>query len=182
MNKAIFLDRDGTINIDYGYIDNSKKIELIPNAIQGLKMFVEMGYLLIIITNQSGVARGMFSIEVANGINDYLVEMLKKNDIIITDVFMCPHYPSGLNMNYVKHCECRKPGTLLVERAVSKYNIDVNHSFFIGDKDSDISCGKKTGCNTIKIKGQYKSQIEANYQAEDLLEAAKFVKNVLGGR
>lgn len=132
--KAIFLDRDGTINVDYGYVYKSEDLHLIDGVIESLKRLQDAGFLLIIITNQSGVGRGYFSESDAEKFNQLLIEKLKKSDIIISDVYMCIHTPEN-------HCNCRKPFPYMINKALEKYQIDASKSYMLGDKQSDVESG-----------------------------------------
>jgi len=167
MNKAIFLDRDGTINVDYGYVHEIDKLDFIPGVIDGLKLLQDNGYLLIIVTNQSGIGRGMFDLEAYNKFNDYMLEQLEKEDIHITDVFMCPHIDQD-------NCECRKPKLKLFYDAIKKYDIDIANSYAIGDKTRDLSL-----CNKENIKGILITDKENDDYIckKTLYDAAKFICN-----
>jgi D-glycero-D-manno-heptose 1,7-bisphosphate phosphatase len=144
MNKAIFLDRDGTINIDYGYVFDPSKLEIIEGVIESLKKLAEAGYLLIVITNQSGIGRGYFDEKQANRFNNYLSIQLKEKGVDITDFFMCVHSPE-------EFCDCRKPSPLLINAAIAKYNINPNESFMLGDKESDVQAGHNAGVTSMLI-------------------------------
>ncbi len=143
MNKAVFLDRDGTINIDKGYLYRIEDFEFLPGAIEGLRKLQEAGYLLIIITNQSGIARGYYTEEDFIKLNEYMKGELKKEGITITEVYYCPHYGND--------CECRKPKTAMFERAVREFNIDLSKSYAIGDKERDCSICFKSECRGFLI-------------------------------
>lgn len=143
-NKAIFLDRDGTINKDFGYISKLEQIELLSGVPEALKIFQEAGYKLIVITNQSGVGRGYFSQNDVYMVNQRLKELLSLVGVSITDFYICFHSPAD-------NCNCRKPSPLLIKQAVSNYQIDVKLSFMFGDKDSDVVAGEKAGVKSYII-------------------------------
>lgn len=140
-NKVIFLDRDGTINKDYGYVYKTEDLVFLPGVVEGLKLLQDNGYMLIIVTNQSGISRKYFSIDEYNTFNSHLINELKKYNIEIKDVYMCPHRDED-------NCECRKPKTRLFFDAIKKYNIDLDNSYAIGDKERDLAI-----CNETSIKG-----------------------------
>lgn len=140
-NKVVILDRDGTINRDFGYVYKKEDLEFLPGAIEGLKKFSDAGYKLIIITNQSGIGRGYFTVEQYLDFNNYFIEQLKSKGIIIDKVYYCPHGPES-------NCECRKPKLKLFYDAIKEFNIDLDNSYVIGDKERDISIS-----NTTSIKG-----------------------------
>lgn len=159
MNKAIFLDRDGTIIKDYGYIGNPGLVELLPNAIDGLKKLIDNGFLLFIVTNQSGIAKRYYSIEDFFEVNNKLLCILADNNIQITQTYYCPH-------DYSENCFCRKPNPGMILKAKEAYNIDIG--WMIGDKISDVEAGKNAGFPSILIS-------ESNSEYKDLLEAANYI-------
>ena len=154
MKKAIFLDRDGTINVEKDYIYKSEDLVFEEGTIEALKTFKNLGYILIVVSNQSGIARGYFTEEDLNIFNNNMNEILKKNGIEITEFYCCPHHPDGIG-EYKKVCECRKPNNKMIEDAIKKYNIDREKSYMIGDKTSDIGAGLKSNLKTILVKTGY---------------------------
>ena len=144
MNKAIFLDRDGVINRKGSsyYIFREEEFLLNRGVADSLKYFISKGYLLIIITNQGGIARGIFTQSHLEKLHNHMIQQLRALNIEITDIYTCPHHPD------ISPCLCRKPGTLLFEQAIAKYDIDPKLSFMIGDSDIDIQAAEK-----MKIKG-----------------------------
>ena len=154
MKKAIFLDRDGTINVEKDYIYKSEDLVFEEGTIEALKTFKNLGYILIVVSNQSGIARGYFTEEDLNIFNNNMNEILKKNGIEITEFYCCPHHPDGIG-EYKKVCECRKPNNKMIEDAIKKYNIDREKSYMIGDKTSDIGAGIKSNLKTVLVKTGY---------------------------
>lgn len=146
--KAIFLDRDGTINVDFGYLYKPKDLKFIDGVEESLKKLQDAGFMLVIITNQSGVGRGFFSEQDARIFNNHLVEELQKKGILITDVFMCIHSPEV-------QCDCRKPSPKLILEAIKKYNISAFDSYMLGDKQSDVDCGHNAGVESFLIDSQH---------------------------
>ncbi len=144
MNKAIFLDRDGVINRKGSsyYIFREEEFILNEGVRESLKYFISKGYLLIVITNQGGIARGIYTVAQMENVHSYMNQLLLSSDIMLTDIFYCPHHPA------VSECLCRKPGTLLFEQAIARYNIDTNLSFMIGDSETDMQAAEK-----MRIKG-----------------------------
>ena len=138
MNKAIFLDRDGVLNVDLGYVYKKSDFSIIEGVIEALTFFSGIGFMLIVITNQSGIRRGLYSEEEFLELNGFMLDLFKKASIEITDVFYCPHSPAD-------NCSCRKPKTELIDTAVAKYNIDRSASYLIGDKLTDIEAGRSAG-------------------------------------
>ena len=154
MEKAIFLDRDGTINVEKDYIYKSEDLVFEEGTIEALKTFKNLGYILIVVSNQSGIARGYFTEEDLNIFNNNMNEILKKNGVEITEFYCCPHHPDGIG-EYKKVCECRKPNNKMIEDAIKKYNIDREKSYMIGDKTSDIGAGFKSNLKTVLVKTGY---------------------------
>lgn len=137
--KAIFLDRDGTINIDKNYLYRIEDYEYLDGAKEALRLFQNAGYMLIIITNQSGIARGFFSEEEYKKLEYWLSEDLEKSGIHITATYYCPHLPGSMNKHYDVDCCCRKPKLGMFEKAIKEYEIDLEGSIAIGDKRRDVS-------------------------------------------
>lgn len=152
MKKTIFLDRDGTINIDKGYVHKIEDFKFTHLAIEALREFKNMGYQLIIITNQSGIARGYYSVQDLEKLNKWMNNVLLMEDVIIDGFYYCPHYPNGKVKEYSTFCKCRKPGTKLFYNAIKDYNVDVNKSFVIGDKMKDLAISYETNIKAIYIE------------------------------
>ena len=146
-NKAVFLDRDGVVNRERGdYV--WKKDDFVFNAdiFEALREFQERGYQLFIITNQSGIAKGRYAHEDVAALHDHMLTGLSLEGITITDIFYCPHHDE------LGRCLCRKPGSLLIEKALAKYAIDSKRSFLIGDRDRDIQAGERAGVRGVRIE------------------------------
>lgn len=147
-NKAVFLDRDGTINIDKNYLYRIEDFEYKPRVIEGLRLLQNRGFLLVIITNQSGIARGIFTEEQYLSLNDWMIKDLARKGINIAASYYCPHHPEAVIPQYRKKCKCRKPGIELFEKAIADLDIDQNNSYAIGDRERDLFI-----CVHRKIKG-----------------------------
>lgn len=174
MNKAIFLDRDGVINVDTGYVYKKSDFILNDGVIDALEFFSEMGFLIIIVTNQSGIGRGYFSEEEYSILNNYMIKIFRSHSIKITDVFYCPHHP-------LEHCSCRKPKSKMIEDAIEKHSINRNASYLIGDRHSDIMAGKAARLKKcFLIKGNRHVDINNYYDPiySCLFEVAKKWKNI----
>lgn len=144
MNKAVFLDRDGTINVEKNYLYRIEDFEFLPGVIAGLKRFTEAGYLLIIVTNQSGIARGYYTEEQYKTLEKWMLQQLEVENIEIAGVYYCPHLEDAPIEKYRGKCSCRKPQLGLFERAVAIHNIDLEHSIAVGDKIRDLAICKKS--------------------------------------
>ena len=142
--KAIFLDRDGTLNRDFGYVYRIEQLELLPGVVEALTLFRDAGFLLIVVTNQSGVGRGFYTKEDAAVFNKALAEILEKKGIKIAEFYTCYHSPE-------ENCICRKPSPYLIKKAIKDFNIDTQTSFLFGDKESDIQCGENVPVATFLI-------------------------------
>lgn len=143
--KALFLDRDGVINIDYGYVYKKENFIFSEGIFKLLKLFSDNNYLLFIVTNQSGIGRGYYTEEDFNTLTLSMLASFKQNNIDIEDVYHCPHTPED-------SCQCRKPNTGMIDTILKKYKIDLQHSWLIGDKQSDIKLALKSNIqNTIGI-------------------------------
>lgn len=180
MNKAIFLDRDGTINVDKHYLYRKEEFQFLPGVIQGLKILQDAGYLLIIITNQSGIGRGYFSEDDFKDLNNWMLQELEKNDIYICKVYYCPHIANAINSKYRKECECRKPKSGMYQKAIKEFNIDISKSWAIGDKVRDITICFGTECRGFLVGDSEKEEVievmqEKNsniYYGKDLFNCA----------
>ena len=164
MNKAVFLDRDGTINVEKNYLFKIEDFEFLPGVIEALKLFQENGYKLIIITNQSGIARGYYTEEDFHKLNDWMIDTLKKYGIYIDAVYYCPHHPDAINQEYRMDCQCRKPNIGLFIKAAEEFNIDLSKSIAIGDKIRDCSICSTTSCSGYLI---------GNNESTDIINAVK---------
>lgn len=145
MNKAIFLDRDGVINVERGYTHRLEDFVILPDLIEVLKILQKRGYLLIIITNQSGIAKDLYTQADVEMLHHYLLQEFKKNDIVISEIYYCIHHPD------VSRCICRKPDSLFVEKGLARFQVDPDKSYFIGDKDRDVEAAAKGGVKGIQI-------------------------------
>ena len=141
---AVFLDRDGTINEDTGYIDSPEKLVIIRGASDAIKKLNENEFGVIVISNQSGVGRGYFSKEAAEEVNKKLVKILNKGGAHIDGIYYCPHHPDD-------NCDCRKPRTGLIEMAKGDLNLDIKKSYVVGDKVSDIELAMNAGAKAILV-------------------------------
>lgn len=170
MNKCIFLDRDGVLNEDRP--DYVYRIEdfIIPDGVpEALRLLKDAGYLLIVITNQAGIAKGLYTRDDVMKCYDYLQEQCGH---LIDDIYYCPHHPS-----YDTQSLTRKPGSLLLEKAMAKYNITPAESWMIGDAPRDIQAGKRVGVRTLRIVHNPELPTDSDKQAPNLLEASKLVLN-----
>lgn len=151
MNKAIFLDRDGTINVEKNYLYRVQDFEFLPNVLESLRTVQDAGYRLIIITNQSGIARGYYTEEDYKALTKWMIEYLGDAGINIDAVYYCPHHPNAVIPEYRLDCCCRKPKLGLFYKAIADFGLDINRCFTIGDKIRDCSICESTGCHGFLI-------------------------------
>lgn len=186
MNKAIFIDRDGTINVEKHYLHRIEDFVFLPGAVDGMRMLQDIGYKLIIITNQSGIGRGYYSEKELEVLNNWVVNELERWGVIIDGVYYCPHLPDAKIEKYRMVCNCRKPALGLYEKAIKEHDINIDQSWAIGDKIRDCSICEKSECKGYLIGENEKIEIvnrvkDGEYRniayAEDLISAAeKIVK------
>ncbi len=185
MIKAVFLDRDGTLNPDKkGYIASPSDFELYPFSAKAVKIFTELGFLVFVVTNQSGIARGYYTEEDLQSIHSKMLTQLCDGGAKVEEVLHCPHHPEGVVSGLSKACGCRKPGNLLFRQLQKKYPIKARASFMIGDKPSDIGFGKNSGLQTILVRtGVGEETFQQNlaspdFVVDDLLAAARLVERL----
>jgi D-glycero-D-manno-heptose 1,7-bisphosphate phosphatase len=152
--KVVFFDRDGVINKDYGYVHKIDNFDFNEGIFSLLNHLKKKGFQFCVITNQSGIGRGLYKLSDLCKLNEFMILEFKKHGIDLLDISYCPHLPKD-------NCSCRKPKPEMVNKLVKKYNININDSWFIGDKTSDITCAHNAGIfNTIKIGKKTSQNIE----------------------
>jgi len=177
-NAAVFLDRDGVINKDPGYVYKIHDFKFISSVFEACKRFIQLNYQIIIITNQSGIARGFYSEKDFKQLTQWMLEQFKKHDVNITDVYFCPHHFKSGKDQYKLDCDCRKPKPGMIKQAEVEYQIDLKNSILFGDKLSDIKAGRTAGIGkNILIKNDQeldaKSLLLADGTYNDLFSASK---------
>ena len=173
MAPAIFLDRDGTINREIGYLSEPEKFDLLPNALDGMKKLQDMGFRLVIVTNQGGIGLGYFTKEDFYLVNKKMLTEVSKAGIMIDKIYFCPHSKAD-------NCPCRKPEIGLILRAKEQLNLDLLHSYFIGDGAVDIQAGANAGMRTILIESKLMAdpsllETKPDFIVKNLLEAAEVI-------
>jgi D-glycero-D-manno-heptose 1,7-bisphosphate phosphatase len=158
MNKAVFLDKDGTLIKDVPYNVNPAKIELESYATQALSMLKTSGFKLIVISNQAGVAHGYFKEDSLEIVWDTIQQLLRPQNVSIDAFYFCPHHPEAVDEKYAARCLCRKPEPGLILRAAVDFNIDLSLSWMIGDILHDVEAGNKAGCNTILLDNGHETE------------------------
>lgn len=188
MRKALFLDRDGTLNQDPGYLGNPDKVILFPTVGESLSILKnEYDFTLIVISNQSGVARGLISKEDVDKVNQRINKLLESYNVKIDAFYYCTSHP---DFNSEEECQCRKPSPQMIFDAVKDFEIDLGSSYLIGDAKTDIEAAKNAGCKSILIKTGYgKESFNAllsennlpNFVAENFKEACDYIINDISG-
>jgi histidinol-phosphate phosphatase family protein len=145
LRPAVLLDRDGTIIDETGYLEDPGGIFFYPGAVEALKRLQDAGYLLVVVTNQSGIARGYFDEEAAVAVNLGMMEMLREHDVRIDAIYYCPHHPDD-------GCQCRKPGILMARRVIEDLGVDRGQSWMIGDTARDVVMGDESGLGSILVE------------------------------
>ena len=147
---ALFLDRDGVLTEEIGYTKSIENLHIFPYVAECIRQIHEKGYYAIVITNQSGIARGLFTEETLKDMNTFLIEMTG-----VDAVYYCPHHPDGNVDQYTKICKCRKPEIGLLEQACNDFDIDMTRSYMVGDRAGDIITGQKAGIKTVLLESGY---------------------------
>lgn len=173
--KAVFLDRDGVINKEVNYLSNPDDFEFIEGSIEALKILKKKKFLLIVITNQAGIARGYYTEKALNQIHDKMSKILKQNNVVLDDIYYCPHHP-----DFTGPCNCRKPKPGMILKAKKKFNINLQSSFVVGDTLNDIRAGLNAKCITVLVLTGYGFEekknidvIKPDFISKNLLEFAK---------
>jgi D-glycero-D-manno-heptose 1,7-bisphosphate phosphatase len=155
LKPAVFLDRDGVVIEDSHYIDTPDRVRLLPGSAEAIAALNRAGWLIVIVTNQSGVARGLFPIEAMKEIHDHLAELLRGYEARVDGFYFCPHHPSAERAEYRCECECRKPKPGMLLQAARELGIDLARSWMIGDRVGDLEAGSAVGCRTVLVQTGY---------------------------
>lgn len=187
---AVFLDRDGTLNEEAGYINHLDRFRLLPGVPEAIKRLNRAGILAVVVTNQSGVARGYFDESLVREVHEKLHQELEQHGAHIDGIYYCPHHPSVGSSQYRKECDCRKPGIGMIEKAVNDLPIDLTRSYSVGDRIKDVYFGSRAGLKSVLVltgygRGEFEYQcqtwqIEPDYIAEDLRRAVEWIVKDLG--
>lgn len=182
---AIFMDRDGTVNAEVGYLNHVDRLELLPRTAAAIRIINDSRFLAVIVTNQAGVARGYFREELIERVHERLGALLAEQGARLDGIYYCPHHPTVGDPPYRQECDCRKPRPGLVLAAARDLSIDVGRSFMVGDKHSDIRFAHALGIPGILVETGYgRGEIEQwsagweerpDYVATDLLEAVEWI-------
>jgi D-glycero-D-manno-heptose 1,7-bisphosphate phosphatase len=178
--KAVFLDRDGTVVVERDYLADPGRAELVPSAASALSRLTSAGFALIVVTNQSGIARGLYSETDYRAVRQRIAELLEREGVFLQDVYHCPHHP-----DFTGPCACRKPGTLLFERAIAEHGLDPARSWFIGDRLKDVEPARTLGGQGILVRTGYGMEHEAAaadfHVVDDIAAAADLILSPVQG-
>jgi D-glycero-D-manno-heptose 1,7-bisphosphate phosphatase len=182
---AVFIDRDGTLTEEVGYVNHPKRLRLLPRSAEAIRRLNDAGLAAIVVTNQAGVARGYFSEDVLGAVNAALVAQLKGEGARLDGVYVCPHHPTEGAPPYRMVCECRKPRPGLLLRAAADHGLDLSRSALVGDKPSDLLAAQAVGARSVLVLtgyglGEWEYRrgtfpVEPDHVAEDLLDAVDWV-------
>jgi D-glycero-D-manno-heptose 1,7-bisphosphate phosphatase len=173
-DKVVILDRDGTLVIDRGYLNDPAGLEFLPRAAEGLRLLYSQGYRLVVITNQSGVGRGLFPIERVYAMNARLERMVEEAGAKLARIYFCPHAPDA-------GCDCRKPALRLMKQAAAELGFDPASAIVIGDKESDVELGRRAGAVTILL-GRREPRLLLSATPDYVVENLKEAADILGSR
>lgn len=183
-NCGVFLDRDGTINQEVNYLTNSSQLSLIEGAAKGVQQLNQAGLKVIVITNQAAVARGYLTEQALSSIHQAMQDELRSHQATVDAIYYCPHHPTEGQPPYRCDCDCRKPNAGMLTRAAEELEIDLQRSFVVGDKLSDLQAGRRAGCTTVLVRTGYGSEVEQSlvaesvqpdFVADDLLAASAWI-------
>jgi len=182
---AVFIDRDGTMSEEVGYVNHLSRFKLLPNTASAIKLLNESEILAVVATNQAGVARGYFEEDMILKVHDYMRAELTKNGAKLDAIYYCPHHPSVGKPPYKNDCNCRKPKPGMILQAEKELGIDLTKSYMVGDKISDVEFGQKMGLKSVMVLtgygiGEYEYQrkdwkVQPDFLAKDLLEAVEWI-------
>lgn len=184
-HRAVFLDRDGTLNEQMGYINHPSRLKMLPGVSHAVRRLNQAGFKVVVISNQSGVARGYFPEKLVDEVNQDLAENLAGEGAKLDGVYVCPHHPSAEVPAYRLDCDCRKPRPGLILQAARELDLDLPGSFAVGDRLADVDCARRAGVRAILVRTGYgrgeeqyllpTAKIKPAYVAEDLSEAVDWI-------
>jgi D-glycero-D-manno-heptose 1,7-bisphosphate phosphatase len=178
VSAAVFLDRDGTLIEEVGYLDRPERVELFPWSVAAICALNRAGLRVVLVSNQSGVARGFFSTAVVDAVHDHIAALLHEGGARIDAYYYCPHHPDGKVPELSRGCDCRKPGRALVDRAARELGIDPTRSFTVGDRWVDVALARAIGGRGVLVRTGYGAREE--HRAPDGLAADAVTDNLIG--
>ena len=182
---AVFLDRDGTINEQMGYVNHLSRFQLLPGVARAIRSLNEAGLPVVVVTNQSGLARGYFPESLLEAVHAELHRLRAREGAHLDGLYICPHHPEAREERFRLDCDCRKPRTGLLERAAAELGLDLGRSYMVGDRWSDLRCGAAVGATTVLVLTGYGrgdaayvgpgQTVQPDHVAEDLEAAARWI-------
>ncbi len=185
--RAVFLDRDGTIIEEVGYLDRPERVEFFPWTIDAIRVLNRAGLAVVLVSNQSGIARGFFTDAVVEDVHRRMADMLAAGGAHIDAYYYCPHHPDGRVPELAKVCDCRKPARGLVDRAVAEFGIDPRRSFVVGDRWLDVGLARTVGAKGVLVRTGYgdseerkpPKDLEADMIVDNLIAASSWILGTL---
>jgi D-glycero-D-manno-heptose 1,7-bisphosphate phosphatase len=177
-DRAVFLDRDGTLIEDIGYLDRVDRVEMYPWTVDAVRLLNRAGLRVVVTTNQSGIARGYFTEANVEEVHQHISSLLAEGGAHIDAYYYCPHHPEGTIHGYAQRCDCRKPGSGLIERAARELGLDPSHSFVVGDRWLDVRLARAVGARAVLVRTGYGEAEEA--QPEPDVAADVVADNLMG--
>ncbi len=182
---GVFLDRDGTVSEEVGYVNHVDRCRMLPRSAEAVRLLNEAGIPAVLVSNQSGVARGLFPERLVEEVHAKLARMLDAEGAHLDAMYYCPHHPEAGPPEYRRDCDCRKPRTGMLERGARKLGIDLSRSYMVGDKLTDVACGQAAGALGILVHTGYgrgelehhplRERVIPDHQAQDLLDAVAWI-------
>ena len=182
---AVFLDRDGTINEQMGYINHISRFVLLPGVGQAIRRLNSLQVPVVVVTNQSGLARGYFPESLLQTVHEEMRRQLQAEGAHVDGIYVCPHHPEARQERFRQNCTCRKPKTGLLEQAAAELKLDLSRSYMVGDRWSDLRCGAAAGTATVLVRTGYgrgeelyigpQETLQPDYVADDLLAATAWI-------
>lgn len=181
MRKAIFLDRDGVINVDHGYVGKIQDFEFLPGVIDSLAYLKRSGFLLVLVTNQSGIARGFYTEQDFHTLTAHMQNVLQEHDASFDGVYFCPHHPQAQIEAYRQNCSCRKPLPGMFIQAQQELNIDMANSWMVGDHASDLKAAQAANISNLVLVGEHlEKELPKCSKAQAFTSLAAFVASMQG--
>lgn len=176
--RAVFLDRDGVINEEHGYITKWEEFKILPQVVESIQSLKDHGFVIVVITNQSGIAKGLYTEEDVRMIHQQFNHFLAQHATSVDGFYYCPHHPQGNIQEYSINCHCRKPENGMILQAAEDFNLNLEASYLIGDAERDILAGKKSGLTTIRVMTGHTvktGDVLPNFLVEDMAEATQMI-------
>jgi D-glycero-D-manno-heptose 1,7-bisphosphate phosphatase len=168
LRPAVFLDRDGTVNVEVHYLSQPDQLELLPTVSETISMLNTRGIAVVVVTNQAGIARGYFPEHRLVAVHDHLIQMLSARNATLDGIYYCPHHPTAGLGTYRISCDCRKPMPGMLTRAAAELGLDLTRSVMIGDRKSDLEAGANAGCQTALVLTGYGKETSAAITLDSL--------------